>query len=594
MNKNEIYELTIEDIGTDGEGIGHVIEADVVTGKGVTGANGSSFLAGQSVDAGNTAAAEKNRGIAVFVKDTVVGDVVSVKIIKVKKNYAYGRLMEIIKPSPYRVEAVCGNARRCGGCAIMHMSYDKQLEYKRNKVKNCLERIGGLSDVENIMEPIYGMQEPYHYRNKMQFPVGLDKDGQVQIGFYAGRTHSIIDLEQCAIGHPVNDYIVKHMRNWLQKYQNITGSFVYNEEAHKGLVRHILTRVGFTTGELMVCVVINGNSLDSGKKQSGCKSDSQKADIDKSVIGKSGEFNNSSVVERELLDALNAAVSEYNVDICSEQNRVNVSGLSADMSDSAQVDKADGACKGVCGAADREIKLTSVSININKEKTNKILGDRCVTLYGQDYISDYIGDIRFNISPLSFYQVNPAQTKVLYDKAVEYADLTGEEVVWDMYCGIGTISLCLAKRAKKVYGVEIVPQAIEDAKENAEINDIRNTEFFCGKAEEVVPAFYDSRDKSSNNQAHKPAERSGEDSCNGRHPDVVVVDPPRKGCDSVLLDTIDKMAPKRLVYVSCDPATLARDVKILCEKGFGVEKVAVVDQFGHSTHVESVVLLSRA
>ncbi len=484
LKKNDIYEITIEDIGNDGEGIGHI------------------------------------EGMAVFVKDTVVGDVAKVKLVKVKKNYAYGRLEEIVKPSQFRINPVCANARRCGGCALMHMSYEKQLDYKWNKVKNCLERIGGVRDVDSIMESICGMKEPYHYRNKMQFPVGLDKEGKVQIGFYAGRTHSIIDLSECHIGHPVNDFLVKHLRGWLQKWQDKTGCFIYDEEKHQGLVRHILTRVGFTTGELMVCVIVNGSGI--------------------------GKYVGDMKAEEELRECIDEAVKQYNMNQAYATKDYFV-----------------------------EIKFTSLSININREKTNRILGDKCVTLWGEDYISDYIGDIKFNISPMSFYQVNPAQTKVLYDKAVDYAELNGGEVVWDMYCGIGTISLCLAKKAKKVYGVEIVPQAIEDAKENAKLNGIDNTEFFCGKAEEVVPKFY-----------------QGEDNV-GKHPDVIVVDPPRKGCDSVLLDTIDAMAPKRLVYVSCDPATLARDVKILVEKGFVLEKVGVVDQFGHSTHVETVVLLSQ-
>lgn len=518
MKKNDIYEITIDDIGSDGEGIGHICEPG------------------------------SDKGIAVFVKDAVIGDVASVKLIKVKKNYAYGRLMEIITPSPYRVEPVCVNARRCGGCSIMQMSYEKQLEYKWNKVKNCLERIGGIADVANIMEPIYGMEKPYNFRNKMQFPVGLDRDGKVQIGFYAGRTHSIIDLNQCHIGHPVNDYIVAELRDWLQKWQDKTGVFIYDEEAHKGLVRHILTRVGFVTGELMVCLIINGSGI--------------------------GKFVGDMSCEEELKAAIEKAVEKYNQKLELKCAEAKESFL--------------------------KIKLTSLSININRDKTNRILGDKCKTLWGEDYISDYIGDIKFNISPMSFYQVNPAQTKVLYDKAVEYADLSGNEVVWDMYCGIGTISLSLAKKAGKVYGVEIVPQAIDDAKVNARINNLTNTEFFCGKAEEVVPAFYRGELKSDDVADNNGDLIRGEDEVNsskadaGKHPDVIVVDPPRKGCDSVLLDTIYAMAPKRLVYVSCDPATLARDVKILDEKGFRLEKVAVVDQFGHSGHVETVVLLSRA
>ncbi len=475
MKKNDVYQIKIEDIGNDGEGIGHIYE---------------------------------DGGMTVFVKDTVIGDVAKIKLIKVKKNYAYGRLEEIVEPSPFRVEAVCPNSRRCGGCAIMHMSYEKQLEYKKNKVKNCLERIGGINDVESIMEPVYGMEAPYNYRNKMQFPVGLDRDGKVQLGFYAGRTHNIIDLEKCYIGHPVNDFLVEVLRPWLQKWQDKTGDFIYDEEKHQGLVRHILTRVGFTTGQVMVCLIINGNKLP-------CETG-------------------------DLVELLEAAIEKYNE------------------------------------KTDKRLSLESLSININREKTNRILGDKCVTLHGKSYINDYIGDICFSISPMSFYQVNPVQTKVLYDKAVEYAGLTGNEVVWDMYCGIGTISLSLAKKAKKVYGVEIVPQAIEDAKNNAKVNHIENTEFFCGKAEQVVPEFYGANLTDS-----------------GAHPDVVVVDPPRKGCDSVLLDTIEAMAPKRLVYVSCDPATLARDIKILSDKGFRLEKVSVVDQFCHSGHVEVATLLQR-
>ena len=493
MKKDEIYELTIEDIGNDGEGIGHV------------------ELPGAE------------RGFAIFVKDAVVGDVVRVKIIKAKKNYAYGRLTEVISPSKFRVEPICPNARRCGGCAIMQMSYEKQKEYKWNKVKDCLERIGGIADAGSLMEPVIGMETPYYYRNKMQFPVGLDRDGNIRIGFYAGRTHSIIDLEECFIGHPVNTAIVKHMRRWLQERQSSNGNYIYNENTGKGLVRHILTRVGYTTGELMVCIVINGDSL--------CGNDRK----------------NSQLYNDSLVECLKRAVEEYNAS----------------------------------GKAIR-ISLASVSININRDNTNRILGDRCVTIYGQDYITDYIGDNAFHISPLSFYQVNPIQTRVLYDKALEYAGLKGDETVWDMYCGIGTISLSLAKAAKKVYGVEIVPQAIEDAKKNARLNGIKNAEFYLGKAEEIVPAYM---------KGELDTDEPANDTL-GKTPDVVVVDPPRKGCDPVLLDTIEHMAPERLVYVSCDPATLARDIKIMTGKGYVLQKVAVVDQFCHSTHVETVCLLN--
>lgn len=453
--KNNDYEITIEDMGNDGEGIGHI------------------------------------DGMTVFVKDTVMGDVAIVKIIKLKKSIAYGRLMRLIMPSPYRVTPVCDRARQCGGCIMQHISYEKQLEYKWNKVANCLKRIGGISNPETLMEyPAYGMENPYHYRNKAQLPVGRDKDGNVVIGFYAGRTHAIIDTNSCAIGAKVNDEIVKIIRNFINEYK----ISIYDENTGKGLIRHILIRVGFVTNEIMVCLVVNGNRLPHG-------------------------------------DDLVVSLTQ-------------ISGM------------------------------TSICININKENTNRILGDRCVTLWGQDYITDYIGNVKYHISPLSFYQVNPVQTKVLYDKALSYADLKGDEVVWDMYCGIGTISLFLAQKAKHVYGVEIVPQAIEDAKNNAKLNGIENADFYVGKAEEVVPEIY---------------KKGGA----GSHADVVVVDPPRKGCDAVLLDTLVKMEPKRIVYVSCDPATLARDIRILGENGYAVRKVAVVDQFCHSGHVETVCLLSR-
>lgn len=454
LNKNEDYEILIDDMGNEGEGIGHI------------------------------------DGMAVFVKDALIGDRILGRIIKSKKSFAYARVMEIIKPSPFRVKPICDKARPCGGCSIMHMDYEKQLEYKFNKVKNCLQRIGGVEDAEKLMEPIYGMKEPYHYRNKAQFPVSRDKDGKLSIGFYAGRTHSVIDTDTCYLQAPVNDKIISAFREYMDKY-NISA---YDEISGKGLVRHILTRVGFTTGEIMVCIIVNGGKLPH---------------------------------QEDLIESLS---------------------------------KIDG--------------MKSISININKDNTNRILGDKVVTLWGADYITDYIGDIAFNISPLSFYQVNPVQTKVLYGKALEYAGLTGNEVVWDMYCGIGTISLFLAPKALKVFGVEIVKEAIDDARRNAQLNHISNVEFFVGKAEEVVPRCY-AEDKA------------------GKSADVVVVDPPRKGCDSILLDTLGEMAPCKIVYVSCDPATLARDVAILRQKGYEVKKAAVVDQFAHTGHVETCALLTK-
>jgi 23S rRNA (uracil1939-C5)-methyltransferase len=450
LKKNDQVEIRIEDIGSEGEGIG------------------------------------RYEGYTLFVKDTVMGDVALVQITKTGKTYGYARLVKLLEPSAYRVEPKCPVAARCGGCQLMHVDYAKQLQYKEDKVRNCLTRIGGFAEIP--MEPVCGMDEPYYYRNKSQYPVGRNKEGGIAIGFYAGRTHDIIDTSHCFIGAKVNEEIIAVVRSFIEKYKLEP----YNEELHKGLVRHILTRVGYRTGEIMVCLIINGKELPH---------------------------------KEELVESLKKIVG-----------------------------------------------MTSICLNVNKEKTNVILGDKMISLWGELFITDYIGDIKYQISPLSFYQVNPVQTKKLYDIALDYADLHGEETVWDIYCGIGTISLFLAQKAKKVYGVEIVPEAIEDAKKNALINNITNAEFFVGAAEEVLPTKYKEEKI---------------------YADVIVVDPPRKGCDQSLLDTILAMAPKRVVYVSCDPATLARDLKYLCEKDYELKRVRAVDQFSHSTHVETVVLISR-
>mgnify|MGYP002326702849 FL=1 len=371
------------------------------------------------------------------------------------------------------------------------MSYEKQLEFKERKVRNNLERIGGFSEIP--MEPIVGMEESYHYRNKAQFPVGTDKDGHIVTGFYAGRTHTIIPNRDCALGLPVNREILDIVIDFMEKYH----VSAYDEKTGKGLVRHVLIRCGFTSQEKMVCLIINGKSLPHSEK---------------------------------LVEAL------------------------------------------------REIDgMTSISINCNTGRTNVILGRKTIVLWGQEYITDQIGEISYEISPVSFYQVNPVQTEKLYGLALEYADLHGEETVWDLYCGIGTISLFLAQKAKQVYGVEIIPQAIENAKRNAGKNGIENAEFFVGKSEEVLPEFYE-KEAAAGRKAHA---------------DVIVVDPPRKGCDEKLLETIVKMAPDRVVYVSCDSATLARDLKILCEQGYELKRARAVDQFCHTVHTESVCLMER-
>ena len=448
--KNDIVTLEIVDCGTDGEGIG------------------------------------KADGFTVFVKDAVIGDTVKAKIMKAKKNYGYGRLMEILKPSPYRVEPVCPSARQCGGCQLQAVSYEEQKVFKEKKLRGHLERIGGFHDLP--MEPLIGMDEPYHYRNKAQFPVGRNKEGRIITGFYAGRTHAIIENRDCALGIPQNKDVLDRVITHMEKY-NIEP---YNEMTGRGLVRHIFVRYGFFTGELMVCLIINGQEIPHQK--------------------------------------------EFIEKLCE------IPGM------------------------------TSISLNINKKRNNVILGEKVKTIWGQEFITDKIGDISYEISPLSFFQVNPKQTWKLYSKALEYADLHGEETVWDLYCGIGTISLFLAQKARFVRGVEIVPAAIEDAKRNAQINNIENVEFFVGKAEEVLPREYEK---------------------NGVYADVIVVDPPRKGCDEMLLKTILKMQPKRVVYVSCDSATLARDLRFLCDNGYELKKVCGVDQFPQTVHVETVCLLGR-
>lgn len=458
MKKNEKTTIEIEDIGVNGEGIGKV------------------------------------DGYTLFVKNAMIGDTVEAVITKAKKHYGYAKMLDILKPSPYRVQAKCPVARQCGGCQIQELSYDAQLGFKTKKVYNNLERIGGFSPevLDAVMEPICGMAEPFYYRNKAQFPIGTDKNGKIITGFYAGRTHQIIPNTECVLGVNVN----KDILGIIVDFMNEHGVTAYDEECHTGLVRHVLIRYGFKTEEIMVCLVINGDNIPHAQK---------------------------------LVDKL------------------------------SQIDG-----------------MTSITYSINKENTNVIMGQEIRTLWGQRYITDYIGDVKYQISPLSFFQVNPIQTKELYGLALEYADLQGDETVWDLYCGIGTISLFLAQKARKVYGVEIIPQAIEDARNNARINQIENAEFFVGKAEEVLPEYYSQYEREHGERAYA---------------DVIVVDPPRKGCEETLLETIVQMQPKRIVYVSCDSATLARDLKYLCERGYELKKVKPVDQFPHTVHVEVAIKL---
>ncbi|WP_273325955.1 23S rRNA (uracil(1939)-C(5))-methyltransferase RlmD [Vallitalea guaymasensis] len=447
--KNEYYEMVIDDLGINGEGIGKI------------------------------------NGYTLFVDGALPQEKIKVKVIKTKKNFGFGKLIDILEPSIHRIDPVCDIAKRCGGCQLQHLSYEGQLNYKQKKVQDIIERIGGITDIE--VNKVIGMEKPYFYRNKVQFPVGGMGDDSVNIGFYAMRSHNIITTDKCYIQQPVNKDIIGVVKEYMLK-NNVKP---YNEVTNKGVVRHIVTRVSFHTKEIMVGVVINGNKLPNSD---------------------------------ELVSNL------------------------------------------------RKIEdVAGIFISVNKEKTNVIMGNKIKMLWGKPYITDYIGEVAYNISPLSFYQVNPVQTEKLYSKVLEFADLSGDEIVWDAYCGIGTISLFLAGKSKKVMGVEIVPEAIEDAKKNAELNDISNTEFYVGKAEEVITGKYNE----------------------GVRADVIVVDPPRKGCDRELLETIMKMQPEKVVYVSCDPGTMARDVKVLGEGGYRVEEVQPVDMFPQTVHVECVTVLRK-
>lgn len=432
--------------------------------------------------------AKINDSYPIFIEGALKGEKVNVRIVKVKKNFAYGKLINIIEPSVERCETSCKIHNRCGGCKLQHSKYNEQLNFKFERVKDCISKIGKL-DSSLVKFPL-GMEEPWRYRNKVQLPIGL-VNGELKIGFFAPRSHEIIDMETCLIQDEIADKVVELTREWIKKYNikpyNIDGN--YDET---GIVRHIMIRRGFTTNEVMVVLVTNGENLP---------------------------------YKQEFINLI--------------------------------VDNIPG--------------IKSVIQNVNSKPTNVILGEKCITLWGEPTISDYIDKFRFNISPLSFFQVNPIQTEVLYGKALEYAGLTGDETVFDAYCGTGTITLFLSQKAKKVYGVEIIPQAIENANINARENNVDNVEFFVGESEVVIPDLINS----------------------GVKADVVVVDPPRKGCDIKLLNSITNIDAERIVYVSCDPSTLARDLAILEENGYKTIEVQPVDMFPHTAHVETVCLLSR-
>jgi 23S rRNA (uracil1939-C5)-methyltransferase len=425
----------------------------------------------------------KVNGFPVFVQNALPGESGQVKVIKVKKGYAFGKLIKHHTISEQRVEAPCPVYKQCGGCQLQHVSYEGQLQFKQKQVKDVMARIGHLPDVP--VHSTLGMNDPWRYRNKAQVPVA-EREGGLVAGFYQQRSHDIINMDACLIQQQANDDVVQAVKSICEKH----GVSAYQEQKHKGSLRHIMARYGLVTGEIMVV-----------------------------IVNRTAELPNKKRIIEDIIEAVP--------------------------------------------------NVKSIVQNVNSKRTNVILGNQTNVLWGEEYIYDYIGDVKFAISAKSFYQVNPEQTKVLYDKALEYADLTGEETVIDAYCGIGTISLFLAQKAKKVYGVEIVPEAIEDAKRNAELNCIHNAEFEVGEAEVVIPNWYKQ----------------------GIKADVIVVDPPRKGCDEALLNTIIDMKPKKVVYVSCGPATLARDLAILEKGGYETVEVQPVDMFPHTTHVENVAVL---
>lgn len=450
LTKNKEYIVDIVDIGQGGVGIG------------------------------------KYDGFTVFVEGGLVEDKVKVKINKSKKNYAVGDIVEVIEKSPFRVDRKCSDSLKdCGGCQVQELEYQKQLDIKTNEVKQVITRIGKLDNVK--IHNTIGMENPFRYRNKAQFPIQKSGNNPV-IGFYKKKSHDIIPMDKCIIQHDINDKIVKIIKTYINAY-NVS---VYDEKTHTGVLRHLVTKIGFTTNEVMVVLVANGKKLPYLKEL--------------------------------------ASVLEENIP-----------------------------------------GFKTLVVNVNREKTNVILGKENRVIYGNGKINDYIGNLVFEISPLSFFQVNPVQTEVLYNKALEYADLKENDTVFDIYCGIGTISLFLAQKAKKVYGIEIVEDAIKDAKINAHINKLDNVEFYVGKAEEVVPKMYSE----------------------GKTANVVVVDPPRKGCDEKVLDTIISMQPDRVVYVSCNPSTLARDLNYLDERGYRCTEIQPVDMFPHTMHVECVAKLEK-
>ncbi len=604
FGKDEVVRVSIQDISSDGAGIGKV------------------------------------DGFTLFIKDAVVGDTVIAKIMKVKKGYGFARLLEVAEPSPFRVAPACPIARKCGGCQIQELSYDEQLVFKAKKVRDVLTRIGGFSTelVNRITNQTLGMEEPWRFRNKEQLPIGM-QNGRPVAGFYAGRTHCIVPVEDCLVGSAENRVIMKTVLEYMERCHVPA----YDEETGKGLMRHVLIRNGRYTDEIMVCLVVNGTKLPHEERLV-----RELCDLD---LSKDGRQNS---------EGIEIAGEEHG-----RRDRTKTAGTGHGRQNSEGIET-PGEEHGRAA-----VQIASISLNTNTARTNVIMGEQTRTLWGSDTITDVMHvmdvemiadrtssegmsdpagttdrkaiftekqngaltepatngtgkkakvifhdahrEVTFRISPLSFYQVNPTQAERLYSLVRYYAGLTGREIVWDLYCGVGTIGCFLAADAKEVYGVEVIPDAIRDARKNAADNNISNITFHVGKAEEVVPAYVEQRLKELKAKAMNTVGEGKEQACGKtlaqeeilsvaaggdvtaekRIVDVVVVDPPRKGCDEKCLETILQVAPKRIVYVSCDPATMARDCKILAAGGYELKAVQPVDQFPHTIHVETVVLMSR-
>ena len=509
-------------------------------------------------------------GLVFFVKDSVMGDKVEARILKVKKNYAYAKVEKLLEASPYRITPLCPVAEKCGGCQLQHLSYEKELAWKEDRIAQSLIRIAGIpeEEVRKRGEGIFG-GKTVRCRNKAQYPVqngkGIREEktagggapvkskkeseneqesyASLCMGFYGFHSHRIIETEDCLINSIENPKILDCIKDWAREYK-ISG---YEEERGKGLLRHIFLRKGFSTGEILLCLVLNGKNLPHGKE---LWERLQGLSLSAEEGGLQSEAGVHCGVDAQSRVELHCGVDEQSED------------------------------DGHCGLNKKvQEKIVGLCVNINEGSGNAILGRETLCLYGKDSIEDKIGELSFSISVPSFYQVNPVQTEKIYGKALEYAALTGEETVWDCYCGIGTISLFLAQKAKQVYGLEIVPEAIENAKKNAEKNGLHNTEFFVGAAEEVLPKWVEEQ------------KREGKDV--GNLVDVVSLDPPRKGCDEACLSAVLELSPKRIVYVSCDPGSLARDMKYLREGGYVLEKWVGIDNFPRTGHVETIALLQK-